>query len=100
MVDPLMLLEDWAFSEPEPLIGCRLMFEVYLVADSDCEGRVTVPVLWDKREVSIVNNESAAIIRMLKSAFNGLTGNADDFYPQHLRSEIENVNERVSQYQQ
>ena len=95
VVDPLMLSEGWVFSEPEPLMGCRRMYEVYLAANSGYEGRVTVPVLWDKKEATIVNNESADIIRMFNTAFNGLTGNAEDFYPEHLRAEIDTFNERV-----
>lgn len=95
VVDPLMLSEGWVFSEPEPLMGCERMYEIYLAADSKYEGRVTVPVLWDKREGTIVNNESADIIRMFNTAFNDLTGNRDDFYPQHLRAEIDAFNERI-----
>ena len=95
VVDPLMLSEGWVFSEPEPLMGCQRMYEVYLAAYNGYEGRVTVPVLWDKKEATIVNNESADIIRMFNTAFNGLTGNTDDFYPEHLRTEIDTFNERV-----
>ena len=95
VVDPLMLSEGWVFSEPEPLMGCERMYEIYLAADSKYEGRVTVPVLWDKKEGTIVNNESADIIRMFNTAFNDLTGNRDDFYPQHLRAEIDAFNERI-----
>ena len=49
VVDPLMLSEGWVFSEPEPLMGYTRMYEVYLAADASYEGRVTVPVLWDKK---------------------------------------------------
>ncbi|MFN3581139.1 MAG: glutathione S-transferase family protein, partial [Pseudomonas sp.] len=56
---------------------------------------VTVPVLWDKREETIVNNESAEIIRLFNSAFDSLTGNTDDYYPAPLRDEIERINQRV-----
>src|SRR5690606_30807122 len=55
-------------------------------------GRATVPVLWDKKNRTIVNNESAEIIRMLNSAFDGLTGNELDFYPEELRAEIDELN--------
>jgi len=95
VVDPLMLSEGWVFSEPEALMGCQRMYEIYLAADKGYEGRVTVPVLWDKKEGTIVNNESADIIRMFNTAFNALTGNTDDYYPAHLRPEIDTFNQRI-----
>jgi len=95
IVDPLMLSEGWVFSEPEPIMGCRRMYEIYLAADKGYEGRVTVPVLWDKKEATIVSNESADIIRMFNTVFNKLTGNSEDYYPEHLREEIDTFNERV-----
>lgn len=90
-----MLSEGWVFSEPEPLMGCKRMYEVYLAADALCEGRVTVPVLWDKKLGTIFNNESAEIIRMLNSQFNDLTGDTQDFYPARQRSEIDAINDRI-----
>ena len=69
--------------------------QLYLKADPSYEGRVTVPILWDKKTQTIVNNESIEIIRMFNSAFNELTGNTDDYYPDALREEIETVNNRV-----
>ena len=95
VVDPLMLSEGWVFSEPEPLMGCERMYEVYLAADALYEGRVTVPVLWDKKLGTIVNNESAEIIRMLNGQFNDLTGVTQDFYPARHRSEIDAINDRI-----
>lgn len=95
VVDPLMLSEGWVFSEPEPLMGCERMYEVYLAADALYEGRVTVPVLWDKKLATIVNNESAEIIRMLNGQFNDLTGDTQDFYPARHRSEIDAINDRI-----
>jgi putative glutathione S-transferase len=71
------------------------LWQIYALADSGYTGRVTVPVLWDKRRKAIVNNESAEIIRMLNSAFNGLTGNEDDYYPEALRGQIDAINQRV-----
>ncbi|MFP3831114.1 glutathione S-transferase family protein, partial [Pseudomonas sp. SIMBA_021] len=62
---------------------------------ADYTGRVTVPVLWDKQRQCIVSNESAEIIRMFNSAFDGLTGNALDFYPQPLRAQIDELNGRI-----
>jgi putative glutathione S-transferase len=95
VVDPLMLSEGWIFSEPEPLMGCTRMYEVYLAADASYEGRVTVPVLWDKKLGTIVNNESADVIRILNSQFNDLTGDTQDFYPERHRSEIDAINDRI-----
>ncbi|MGB5119369.1 MAG: glutathione S-transferase C-terminal domain-containing protein, partial [Vibrio fluvialis] len=66
--------------------------QIYTQAKSDYTGRVTVPVLWDKKTQTIVSNESSEIIRMLNSAFNELTGNDDDYYPQHLRPLIDEWN--------
>ncbi|MGN6101202.1 MAG: glutathione S-transferase family protein [Devosia sp.] len=71
------------------------LWQVYALAASDYSGRVTVPVLWDKKEQTIVNNESAEIIRMFNSAFDGLTGNALDYYPAALRDRIDAINARV-----
>ncbi|MDO5705515.1 MAG: glutathione S-transferase C-terminal domain-containing protein, partial [Paracoccus sp. (in: a-proteobacteria)] len=58
-------------------------------------GRVTVPVLWDKQRDMIVSNESAEIIRMFNSAFNGVTGNTDDYYPEPMRARIDDLNTRI-----
>jgi putative glutathione S-transferase len=69
--------------------------EIYLLADRKYTGRVTVPVLWDKKRKTIVSNESSEIIRMLNSAFDPQPGQHPDFYPLELRSEIEAVNNLV-----
>lgn len=98
VVKPLMVENGWEFGEAplnEPLYGLDFMYELYLKADSNYSGRVTVPVLWDKKKQTIVNNESAEIIRIFNSSFNELTGNTEDFYPQQLRSDIDSVNEWV-----
>ena len=68
---------------------------LYTRADPDYSGRVTVPILWDKHQETIVSNESSEIIRMFNSAFDGLTGNRLDFWPQEMRTEIEEVNQRI-----
>ena len=94
-VDALMLANGWEFSEGDPLYGKRFLYELYLLADPSYEGRVTVPVLWDKQKETIVNNESADIIRLFNSAFDGVTDNRDDFYPEALRGQVDAVNERV-----
>jgi putative glutathione S-transferase len=66
-----------------------------LAADASYEGRVTVPVLWDKKTQTIVSNESSEIIRMFNNAFNHLTGNTADYYPQALHATIDAVNDRI-----
>ncbi len=96
VVKPLMLENGWEFGEEgDPLYGLDFLYQLYLRAAPDYEGRVTVPVLWDKKTETIVNNESAEIIRILNSAFDGLTGNDRDYYPDDLRDAIDTVNERV-----
>jgi putative glutathione S-transferase len=75
--------------------GKENLWEIYALAKSDYTGRVTVPVLWDKERGTIVSNESAEIIRMFNSEFDGLTGNTDDFYPEALRPDIDRINRRV-----
>lgn len=93
VVNPVMLDNGWEMSDP--LYGLDFLYELYLKADAHYEGRVTVPVLWDKQTQTIVNNESADIIRMLNSSFNHLTGNTDDYYPKALRAAINDLNNRI-----
>ncbi len=96
VVHPHMLDEGWEFRpEPEPLYGCRYLHELYARSDPRYSGRVTVPVLWDRVEGRIVCNESSEIIRMFNSAFDALTGNRDDYYPEALRPEIDAINDFV-----
>ncbi|MBP7241164.1 glutathione S-transferase family protein [Amaricoccus sp.] len=101
VVHPLMLDEGWTFATDFPgatgdsLHGSAFLRDIYLRADPKASGRVSVPVLWDKATSSIVSNESAEIIRMFNSAFDGITGNHDDYWPEALRGEIEAVNARV-----
>ncbi len=81
IVDPLMLENGWEFKErdggtADRLFGSDYLWQVYTRADATYSGRVTVPVLWDKQRQTIVSNESAEIIRMFNSAFDGLTGTA------------------------
>ncbi|MGY6570375.1 MAG: glutathione S-transferase family protein [Salinarimonas sp.] len=95
-----MLDEGWTFQEGEGVIpdtvnNARVMHEVYTTADPVYTGRVTVPVLWDKQRETIVSNESAEIIRMLNSAFDGVGATPGDYYPQALREEIDAINARV-----
>ncbi|MCV6546673.1 MAG: glutathione S-transferase family protein [Cohaesibacter sp.] len=87
-----MLDHGWAFDPQaggDPLHGHDYMHQVYTSAIADYTGRVTVPVLWDKQTNSIVNNESSEIIRMFNCSFNHITGNELDFYPDHLRDQID-----------
>ena len=65
------------------------MSEIYLLADPKYTGRVSVPVLWDKKRKTIVSNESSEIIRMLNSAFDAFTNEHTDYYPADLRGEID-----------
>ena len=100
VVHPLMLENGWEFKAMEgatddPLFGASALWEIYVRAKSDYSGRVTVPVLWDKQENTIVSNESAEIIRMFNTAFNGLTGSKDDFYPADLQADIDALNDRI-----
>ena len=96
-VEPLMLENGWTFADPEPETGAQTAWQVYVKADPGYTGRATVPILWDRKTQTIVSNESAEIIRMFNSAFDDLPGveSGLDFFPQGLRSEIEEVNARV-----
>ncbi len=85
--------QGWTFGEPEALLGARWMHEVYTAADPAFTGRATVPVLWDTREHTIVNNESADIIRMFDSAFDDLPGVSEvRYYRPELADAIEALN--------
>lgn len=95
VVSPDMHDKGWQFDTPEPLFQFDFMHQIYTKAKSNYTGRVTVPVLWDKKTNTIVSNESSEIIRMFNSAFNELTGNTADFYPQELHSQIDEWNEFV-----
>ncbi|WP_194755825.1 glutathione S-transferase family protein [Aliidiomarina indica] len=97
-VAPKMLENGWEFGAGEladPLYDSDFMHQIYTRADSNYSGRVTVPVLWDKKRNTIVSNESADIIRMFNSAFDHIAGNHLDFYPEALRSDIDQINELV-----
>jgi putative glutathione S-transferase len=75
--------------------GKSTLAEIYLIADPHYTGRVSVPVLWDKKRRTIVNNESPEIIRMLNSAFASFTDDRADYYPAELRAVIDRINARV-----
>ncbi len=101
VVHPDMLSDGWTFATDfdgatgDTLFGLPFMRDIYLRADPAISGRVTVPVLWDKERGTIVSNESSEIIRMFNSAFNGITGNTDDYWPAEMRDAIEQVNARI-----
>ena len=80
---------------PDPIFNAKNYYEIYVAADPEYTGRVTVPVLWDKRENTIVSNESSEIIRMFNSAFDEVGARPGDYYPEHLRNEIDAINRRV-----
>ncbi len=92
--------DGWTF-DPAPGViadsvnGKKFLYEIYLAAKPDYTGRVSVPALWDKQTRTIVSNESADIIRMFNSAFDGVGAAPGDFYPADLREEIDALNPRV-----
>lgn len=98
IVSPHMLDDGWTFNEdfpgviPDSVLKKKFLYEIYQESDSNFSGKVTVPVLFDKKTNTIVNNESSEIIRMMNTAFNKITGDSNDFYPEALRSEIDQVN--------
>nr|WP_319516364.1 glutathione S-transferase family protein [uncultured Cohaesibacter sp.] len=100
VVNSFMGENGWTFEDadgviPDPLFGARYLHEIYTKADATYSGRVTVPVLWDKKTGTIVSNESSEIIRMLNSAFDGIGAKAGDYWPEAHRAEIDELNERI-----
>lgn len=96
----LMGDKGWTFDPAEGVVpdsvnGASYLYEIYTRAVPDYSGRVTVPVLWDKVKNTIVNNESAEILRMLNSEFAGIGASETDFYPEDLREEIDAINDRI-----
>ena len=93
---PAMLENGWEIAVGgDSIHGAQYMHQVYTAAEPGYTGRVTVPVLWDKRRRTIVNNELSEIIRMFNGAFDGLDATPGDFYPAELRAEIDAVNAKV-----
>ena len=92
--------KGWTFQNGEGVVkdkinNVKYLYEIYLKACPNYTGRVTVPVLWDRHNKTIVSNESSEIIRMFNSEFNHLTGNKLDFYPKKYREEIDLINNRI-----
>lgn len=102
VVDWLLGPEGWLFTDSKPkctldtLNGCQTLRKVYQLASPGYEGRVTVPVLWDKHNKKVVNNESSEIIRMFNKEFNAFCATDEqrklDLYPEHLQEKIEELN--------
>jgi putative glutathione S-transferase len=101
VTEPLYGKTGWEFgtaapgATPDAANGKATLAEIYLLADSHYSGRVSVPALWDKKRRTIVNNESAEIIRMLNSAFDAFTDVRADYFPPALRAEIDRINDMV-----
>ncbi|MTI09991.1 glutathione S-transferase family protein [Curvivirga aplysinae] len=92
--------QGWTFHEgkgviADPIHHAEFMHQVYTKADPNYTGRVTVPVLWDKKEQTIVSNESSEIIRMFNSAFDDVGAKSGDYYPEALRAEIDDMNDKT-----
>ncbi|MEM8654539.1 MAG: glutathione S-transferase family protein [Pseudomonadota bacterium] len=100
-VHPDMLSDGWTFevddkgATGDTLYSLPFARDIYTRADPQFSGRVTVPILWDKDRETIVSNESSEIIRMFNAAFDGITGNTADYWPEDLRSAMEPVNDRI-----
>ncbi|MEO1109070.1 MAG: glutathione S-transferase family protein [Pseudomonadota bacterium] len=101
VVHPDMLDKGWTFETDnhgatgDDLYDLDFAHQIYSKADPAYTGRVTVPILWDKQQETIVSNESSEIIRMFNAAFDGITGNTDDYWPEEMRAQIEEVNARI-----
>jgi len=95
-----MAENGWTFKTDDKalgdqLLGSNLLHQVYTTAQKDYTGRVTVPILWDKKQKTIVNNESSEIIRMFNSAFDEIGAVSGDYYPEPLRNVIDDINDRI-----
>ena len=100
VVNPYMGENGWTFEPGEgviadPLLNADYLYQVYTHVDPTYSGRVTVPVLYDKKTGKIVNNESSEIMRMLNTAFDEVGATPGDYYPEALRAEIDAMNDKV-----
>jgi len=96
----LMGSEGWTFDPgvgviPDSVNGAKRLYEIYAAASPRYSGRVTIPILWDKKTSTIVSNESSEIIRMLNSAFDGIGAKPGDYYPSSLRPAIDDINSEI-----
>ena len=96
-VTPIMLQNGWEFDTnasdyTDPIFNENFLYKIYIKTKPSYSGRVTVPILFDKKEQVIVNNESSEIIRFLNSAFNNFSTESPDLYPSHLQDEIDEIN--------
>ena len=101
-VNAIMRSKGWTFDNgygviPDNINHSKYLYEVYLKEDNSYSGRVTVPLLWDKKTSTIVNNESADIIRMFNSAFDNVGAKEGDYYPDNLADKIDNMNDFIYQ---
>ncbi len=102
VVSPVIDQNSWEFAEypgmiPDTANHCDYLWQLYLQADENYSGRVTVPVLWDKETHQIVNNESREIIRMLDTEFDGIAENSIDLYPGDLQGVIDKTLDEIYQ---
>lgn len=96
VAEPELDAQGWRFADGADAVnGVQYMHEIYTLADPHYTGRATVPVLWDRKTRTIVNNESADILRMFNSGFGVLAKNDIDLYPEHLRPAIDVLNAAV-----
>ena len=95
MLDKGWVFDDWKGETADSLYGFNCLHQLYTRANPDYSGRVTVPVLWDTEQETIVSNESSEIIRMFNSAFAYFTPEKTDYYPEELRNEIDSINARI-----
>jgi glutathionyl-hydroquinone reductase len=101
VVHPDMLSDGWVFDDSykgatkDHLFDFEYLRNVYQKTDQEITTSVTVPILWDKKLNTIVNNESSEIIRMFNSSFNNINNNNDDFYPESKRAEIDKLNDKI-----
>jgi len=100
VVNPIMREHGWTFQPgykvvADPIMNAEFMHQLYTAAQPDYSGRVTVPVLWDTQNHTIVSNESSDLIRMFNSAFDELGATPGDFYPKALRDDIDAINALV-----
>lgn len=100
IVDPIMADEGWEFSDypgsiPDRINSAKYLREIYAKADQKYTGRVTVPILWDKKNNTIVNNESREIIRMFDTELEAIASNKVSFYPEDLQEKIEKTIDEI-----